>query len=139
MKRPLIASLPWTPEEEAQLRAMAQEGDGPASIAKQLGRTEQATRHRFYKLGIPLKRRSRHMAQFKTAGISYADLRKECLEAVRSWPRCETVAGIQIIRDDTPAGFSVQVTLYGKADVQTADRAMIYVEREKRRQYHLIE
>jgi hypothetical protein len=32
-----------------------------------------------------------------------------------------------------------RLVTYGKADVQTADRAMIYVEREKRRQYHLIE
>jgi hypothetical protein len=79
------------------------------------------------------------MVKFKTVGISYGALRKECLEAVRLWPGCETVAGIQIIRDNTPPSFSVRVTLYGKADVKTADRAMICVQREKRRQYHLIE
>jgi hypothetical protein len=56
--RPLIASPPWTPEEEASLRAMADEGHRPAAIAKLLGRTEQAVRHRFYKLGIPLKARA---------------------------------------------------------------------------------
>jgi hypothetical protein len=68
--------------------------------------------------------------------ISYGALRKECLEAVRQWPRCETVAGIRLLRDNSPAGFSV--TLYGKADKRVADRALIYVEREKRRQFRLI-
>jgi hypothetical protein len=53
--RPLIASPPWMPEEEASLRAMADEGQRPAAIAKRLGRTEQAVRHRFHKLGIPLQ------------------------------------------------------------------------------------
>jgi hypothetical protein len=51
----------------------------------------------------------------KTVGLSYAALRKERIEAVRQWPGCETVAGIQIIRENTPGGFSVRVTLYGKA------------------------
>jgi hypothetical protein len=77
--------------------------------------------------------------RFKKVGIRYGALRKECLDAVRLWPGCETVAGIQIIRNNRLAGFSVRVTLYGKADVKTVDRAMIYVQREKRRQYHLIE
>jgi hypothetical protein len=45
----------------------------------------------------------------------------------------------QIIRDNTPAGFSVRVTLYGKADKKTADRAIICVQREKRRHFHLTE
>lgn len=58
---------------------------------------------------------------------------------MRSWPGCETVAGIQIVRNNTPSRFSVRVTLYGKADARIADRAMSYVEREKRRQYHLTE
>jgi hypothetical protein len=79
------------------------------------------------------------MTNFKTAGLNYATLRKECLEAVKQWPGCETVSGIQIIRDNTPGGFSVRVTLYGKADVKIADRAMICVQREKRRYFHLIE
>jgi hypothetical protein len=79
------------------------------------------------------------MVRFNTVGIRYGALRKECLDAVRLWPGCETVAGIQIIRNNTPAGFSVRVTLYGNADVKTADRAIICVQREKRRQYHLIE
>jgi hypothetical protein len=78
-------------------------------------------------------------AWFKTVGLSYAALRKECLEAVRQWPGCETVSGIQIIRDNTSAGFSVRVTLYGKADERIADRAMTCVQREKRRHFHLTE
>jgi len=69
--------------------------------------------------------------------ISYEALRKECLEAVKCWPGCETIAGIQLIRNNSPAGFSVRITLYGKADKRIADRAMIYVEREKRRQFWL--
>lgn len=79
------------------------------------------------------------MAKFKTVGISYGTLRKECLEAVRQWPGCETVGAIHIVRNKTPGKFSVRVTLYGKADKKTADRAMSCVQREKRRQYHLIE
>jgi hypothetical protein len=70
--------------------------------------------------------------------ISYGALRKECLEAVRQWPGCETVAGIRLLRDNSPAGFSVKITLYGKADKRVADRALIHVEREKRRQFRLI-
>ena len=75
----------------------------------------------------------------KTVGLSYGVLRKECLEAVRQWPGCETVAGIQIIRNNTPGGFSVRVTLYGEADQRIADRAISCVQREKRRQFHLTE
>jgi hypothetical protein len=72
-----------------------------------------------------------------TVGLNYAALRKECLEAVRQWPGCETVSGIQVIRDNTRAGFSVRVTLYGGANKKTADRAMECVQREKRRHFHL--
>ncbi len=79
------------------------------------------------------------MAKSATVGLDYAALRKECLEAVRQWPGCETVGGIQIIRDATPGGFSVRVTLYGKADTKIADRAIKCVQREKRRHFHLKE
>jgi hypothetical protein len=54
------------------------------------------------------------MAKSVTAGLSYAALRKECLNAVRSWPGCETIAGIQIVRQKN-GGFSVRVTFYGKS------------------------
>jgi len=56
------------------------------------------------------------MAKFKTVGLSYGALRKECLDAVRQWPGCDSVAGIQSIRENTPDGFSVRVTFYGNAD-----------------------
>jgi hypothetical protein len=79
------------------------------------------------------------MKNIKTVGLSYASLRKECLEAVREWPGCESVNGIQIIRNNAPGGFSVRVTLYGTADERLADRAMTSVQREKRRYFHLIE
>jgi hypothetical protein len=79
------------------------------------------------------------MAKLKTIELSYGALRKECMEAVRQWPGCETVGGIQIIRSNKPGGFSVRVTLYGKADKKIADRATICVQREKRRHFHLTE
>jgi hypothetical protein len=79
------------------------------------------------------------MVKFKTVGMSYADLRKDCLEAVRQWPGCKTVTGIQIIRSNRRSGFSVKITMYGEADQSIADRAMMYVEREKRRRFHLLE
>jgi hypothetical protein len=69
------------------------------------------------------------MVKFQTVGMTYGALRKECLEAIRQWPGCETVSGIQIIRDNSPAGFSVRVTLYGEAHEKIADRAIIYVQR----------
>ena len=77
------------------------------------------------------------MAKSAKLGLSYSALRKECLEAVRQWPGCEDIGGIQIIRDNTPGNFSVRVTLYGKADKKTADRAINCVVREKRRHFHL--
>ena len=79
------------------------------------------------------------MMKFKTVGVRYADLRRDCLEAVRQWPGCETVSGIQIIRSNRRSGFSVRITLYGQADQSIADRAVMYVEREKRRRFHLLE
>jgi hypothetical protein len=79
------------------------------------------------------------MVKFKTVGVSYRDLRKQCLEAIRQWPGCETISGIQIMRDNSPAGFSVRVTLYWQADQKIADRAMVSVQREKRRHFHLTE
>jgi len=77
------------------------------------------------------------MAKSETVGLSYGALRKECLEAVRQWPGCETIGAIQIVRDKTPGGFTVRVTLYGKADKRIADRAINCVQREKRRLFHL--
>jgi hypothetical protein len=79
------------------------------------------------------------MVKLKTIGLSYAALRKECLEAVRQWPGCETIGGIQLLRNNVPGGFSVRITLYGRAEEGLADRAMTCVQREKRRQFHLTE
>ena len=59
------------------------------------------------------------MAKWGTVGLSYGVLRQECLDAVRQWPGCETVAGLQIVRQGTPGGFAVRVTLYGKAERPT--------------------
>jgi hypothetical protein len=58
------------------------------------------------------------MVKFKTIGISYGTPRRECIEAVRLWPGCETVSGIWIVRDNTPAGFSIRVALYGRPHVK---------------------
>jgi len=79
------------------------------------------------------------MAKRGTVGTNYGVLRKTCLEAIRQWPGCETIGGIQIIRDNTPAGFSVRVSLYGNSDKKTADRALACVQREMRRYFHLTE
>ena len=78
------------------------------------------------------------MAKAQTVGLKYEALRKECLDAVRQWPGCETVGAIRIIRKKTPPGsFSSQITLYGKAPKKTADRASSYVQRQKRQYFHL--
>jgi hypothetical protein len=79
------------------------------------------------------------MVKLKTVGLTYGDLRKECLDAVRQWPGCESVAGIQILRGKRPGSFSVKITLYGNAEVKRANRAMACVQREKQRQFHLTE
>ena len=77
------------------------------------------------------------MGKSQTVGLSYGALRKECLDALKQWPGCETVGAIQIIREKNPGSFSVRVTLYGEADRKIADRASSFVQREKRRLYHL--
>jgi hypothetical protein len=79
------------------------------------------------------------MSEHSAIGLKYEALRRECLQAVRQWPGCETIAGIQIIRTSKPGGFSVRVTLYGKAKIRLADRAMAAVQREVRRHFHLID
>lgn len=56
MKRPLIASPPWTSEEEDQLRTGIIAGEQPADIAKRLSRSEGAVRLRMKKLGMPAGR-----------------------------------------------------------------------------------
>jgi hypothetical protein len=77
--------------------------------------------------------------KFNRTAVTYDTLRKECLDAIKQWPGCETIAGVRLIGDTSPAGFSVKVTLYGRANKRTADRAILCVQREKRRHYRLAE
>jgi len=74
----------------------------------------------------------------RTSGITYNDLRRMCLEAVKQWPGCESITGIQIIRGAS-LKFSVRVTLYGRSEKRVADRAIRCVEREMSRHFHLLE
>ena len=37
------------------------------------------------------------MSEHATTGLKYDALRRECLNAVRQWPGCESIGGIQII------------------------------------------
>jgi hypothetical protein len=83
--------------------------------------------------------RATTLAKVDTVGLSYEALRKECIEAVRQWPGCETIGAIRIIREKAPGGFSVQITMYGRAHKRTADRAIGCVQREKRRHFHLVD
>jgi hypothetical protein len=57
-----------------------------------------------------------------------------CPECNAGYRRIEVNSGKR-----TTGGFSVRVTLYGKADEKTADRAIKSVQREKRRHFHLTE
>ena len=70
--------------------------------------------------------------------MSYANLRKECIEAIKLWPGCETVGGIQIVRENN-GHFSVRITLYGAANEKIANRAARAVQREMRRRFQLTE
>ncbi|MDB5615894.1 hypothetical protein [Tardiphaga sp.] len=65
-----------------------------------------------------------------------AALAKECLEAIRLWPGCETVKEIGILANG-PSDFLVRVIEYGAAVKRKADRAALCVQREKSRAYHL--
>jgi hypothetical protein len=76
------------------------------------------------------------MAKFAILGINYVALRKECLDAIKQWPRCETVSGIQHVRQNN-GHFSFRITLYGTANEKIADRASRAVQREMNRRFHL--
>jgi hypothetical protein len=80
-----------------------------------------------------------HVIKFNRTAVTYDALRKECLATISQWPGCETVAGIQLTRDNSPARFSAKITLYGRSDKKVENRAVICVEREKRRHYRLTE
>jgi hypothetical protein len=50
---------PWTPEDEARLRALAASGRSVATIAERLKRTPAAIRYKAHKLNISLPRAER--------------------------------------------------------------------------------
>jgi len=52
--RPIIARSPWTPDEDAQLQALAISGKSAAAIAAELKRTEISVRSRASKLRVLL-------------------------------------------------------------------------------------
>jgi len=76
------------------------------------------------------------VAKSETTSICYANLRKECLEAIKHWPGCETIRGIQLIRESN-GHFTVRITLYGTANEKIANRAARTVQREMRRRFRL--
>ena len=55
--RPIIARSPWTPDEDAQLQALAISGKSAAAIAAELKRTEISARSRASKLRVLLETR----------------------------------------------------------------------------------
>jgi hypothetical protein len=71
-----------------------------------------------------------------TVGISRADLTRDCLQQVRLWPGCESVAGLGVL-GNLRGAFTVHVTDYGAAKKKIADRAIRCIQREKLRRYHL--
>jgi len=54
--RPLIASPPWTVEEDHLLQGLATSGETLANIIKHPKRSESAVRKRATKLSVPLPR-----------------------------------------------------------------------------------
>jgi len=56
IQKPLIASPPWTVEEEERLRSLVVQGQTALQIGAQLQRTENAIQHRMTKLGLRAKR-----------------------------------------------------------------------------------
>jgi hypothetical protein len=56
VQKPLIASPPWTVEEEEQLRSLVVQCQTALEIGAQLQRTETAIQHRVTKLGLRSKR-----------------------------------------------------------------------------------
>jgi hypothetical protein len=71
-----------------------------------------------------------------TVGIGRADLTRDCLQQLRLWPGCETVAGLGVL-GDLNGGFTVHVIEYGAASKKVADRALRCIQREKLRRFHL--
>ena len=68
--RPIIARSPWTPDEDAQLQALAISGKSAAAIAAKLKRTETSVRNRASKLRVLPGRRRQVVAQLRTGAKS---------------------------------------------------------------------
>jgi hypothetical protein len=73
-----------------------------------------------------------------TAGISRADLTRDCIQQLRMWPGCEAVEGIAVLGNGG-GKFTVDVVDYGSAKKNLADRALRCIQRETSRRFHLKE
>lgn len=71
-----------------------------------------------------------------TAGITREVLTRDCLQELRLWPGCETVAGLAVLVT-ADGKFTVHVVEYGLAKKRNADRAIRCIQRAKRRHFHL--
>jgi hypothetical protein len=71
-----------------------------------------------------------------TVSISREDLTRDCLQQLRLWPGCETVAGVAVL-GKRGSKFSVHVVDYGLAQKRIADQALGCIQREKLRHFHL--
>jgi hypothetical protein len=71
-----------------------------------------------------------------TVAISREDLAQDCLQQLRLWPGCETVEGVAVL-GDLRGGFTVHVIQYGLTKINTANRALRAIQREKLRYFHL--
>ena len=62
LQKPLIASPPWTVEEQESFARRSSKARQALEIGAQLQRTENAIRHRMTKLGLRVKARKIHAA-----------------------------------------------------------------------------
>jgi DNA-binding NarL/FixJ family response regulator len=67
--RRLIASPPWTSEQDARLHTLMASGESPAAIARQLSRTEAAIDNRARKLKITVAQKSQRVLRLVELGL----------------------------------------------------------------------
>jgi hypothetical protein len=67
---------------------------------------------------------------FTTVGITREELTRQCLQEIRLWPGCETVAGLAVLGANG-GKFNVHVAEYGIASKRIADRAIRYIQRAR--------
>jgi hypothetical protein len=72
----------------------------------------------------------------RTSVIAREDLVRDCLAELRLWPGCDTVESVGVLASGS-GKFSVHVVEYGSAKKHIADRAIRFIQREKRRCFHL--